>query len=222
MNLESLIGKRFGQWTVIDLVKITKPGRYYSSYYSKCICDCGTESLVLTGNLKRNSSKCKACYFKQLIPEMTGKSFGDLSVIEISHSNKNNIYYVCRCVCGENRTVNGSDLRLGKVKRCATCKRNIHKFHGMKGTSTWCIWQSMIQRCNNPNSTPYKNYGGRGIKVCERWLKFENFLADMGVRPNKLQIDRVNNDGNYEPSNCRWTTAAENIKNRRRGGSSKV
>jgi len=73
----------------------------------------------------------------------------------------------------------------------------------------------MVQRCTNPKAQAWRNYGGRGIGVCERWLKFENFLADMGERPIGLDLDRINNDGNYEPSNCRWTTRSANLKNTR-------
>jgi len=73
----------------------------------------------------------------------------------------------------------------------------------------------MVQRCTNPKAQAWRNYGGRGISVCERWLKFENFLADMGERPAGLDLDRINNDGNYELGNCRWTTRSVNIKNTR-------
>lgn len=84
-----------------------------------------------------------------------------------------------------------------------------------KKTKTYNVWIEMHHRCNNPNATNYKYYGGRGIKVCERWSKFENFLADMGESQEDLTLDRIDNNGNYEPSNCRWTDYKTSARNRR-------
>ena len=81
-------------------------------------------------------------------------------------------------------------------------------------TRTYECWSAMKQRCLNPRAVEYANYGGRGIRICERWVVFVNFLADMGERPEGLQIDRIDNNGGYEPSNCRWTTSKENQRNR--------
>jgi hypothetical protein len=87
--------------------------------------------------------------------------------------------------------------------------------HGMHATRTYKSWRSMINRCTNPNTPGYASYGGRGITVCDRWLIFEPFLADMGVRPEGRTLDRINNDGNYEPGNCRWATRFEQQRNKR-------
>ena len=89
---------------------------------------------------------------------------------------------------------------------------------GRTASATYNIWAAMIQRCTNPKSRDWRLYGARGITVCERWRKFENFLADMGTKPDGLSIDRIDNDGNYEPGNCRWATALEQARNKRTQG----
>lgn len=119
----------------------------------------------------------------------------------------------CRCKCGREKYVRAVRLANGESTACNRCG---HKTHGKCRTSIYGIWNQMIQRCYNPNTRFYDRYGGRGITVCERWKTFENFLADMGERPGKMEIDRYpNNDGNYEPGNCRWATRTQQTRNQR-------
>jgi hypothetical protein len=152
--------------------------------------------------------------------DITGQRFGRLVVIEDAGRTKvGRVIWFCRCDCGGRTTVEGVLLRNGNTKSCGCGQSPFIHGHSRRGmwSPTYFSWQKMLQRCNNPNSDRYKYYGARGIIVCERWLhSFENFLADMGERPPKRSIDRINNNGNYEPGNCRWATQSEQVRNSRR------
>jgi hypothetical protein len=130
--------------------------------------------------------------------------------------------WVCLCECGNATRVRGSDLASGRTRSCGCLHTEIRRTarkHGharRAGVSpTFQSWSSMLTRCTNPNNAQFHDYGGRGIQVCDRWLKFENFLADMGERPDGLTLDRRDSNGNYAPGNCRWATWDEQGQNRR-------
>jgi hypothetical protein len=143
-----------------------------------------------------------------------GRRFGRLVLVEQTKRR-----CTCICDCGQRTIVDSGNLTSGNTRSCG-CLRHEHPGakpkhgHGHR-TPTYSSWQSMLDRCTNPNHVYFRLYGGRGITVCDRWRSFENFLADMGLRPEGRSLDRVDPDGIYEPTNCRWATAVEQRRNRR-------
>src|SRR5580693_2694053 len=143
--------------------------------------------------------------------ELTGSRFGRLTVSGFAYVKSRRAYWNCVCDCGAVRVVASATLVIGNTKSCGCLGRENLKasnlIHGMSKTAEHKTWSGIIKRCENPKGKYWKNYGGRGIKICERWRNsFLNFYADMGPRPSpQHSIDRFpNNDGNYEPENCRW------------------
>ena len=150
------------------------------------------------------------------IKNVVGQQFGRLLVIRFSEMKNNGAWWVCLCSCGKEKVIDGGALRSSHTKSCG-CMPKKKPTHGLSKTRIYAVWSSMIGRCNNPSDNSYVNYGKRGIKICERWINsFENFYEDMGNRPTNLHsLDRIDVNGNYEPSNCRWATRSIQNNNKR-------
>ena len=128
--------------------------------------------------------------------------------------------WLCQCDCGKQSLTCASNLFEGQTKSCGCFRIETRgrssRTHGRSHSPVWGVWRAMINRCTNPNVFLFHRYGGRGISVCPRWRKsFSDFISDMGERPSGGSIDRINNDGNYEPGNCKWSTRKEQCRNRK-------
>ena len=212
-----LTGQRFSKLTVINATHKKGTNIYYD-----CLCDCGTIINTRGASIKAGCpTSCNKCK----IINLKGLRFSRLLVIKFAYMIKSCSVFECLCDCGKIKNIRGTHLKRGLTKSCGClCIEELKiraTSHGCatdnKCTSEYVSWTNMKQRCYNPNSKDYNNYGGRGIIICDRWKNsFDNFLSDMGKKPNeKYSIDRINVNGNYEPSNCRWATQLDQTNNKR-------
>lgn len=154
--------------------------------------------------------------------DLTGQQFNQLTVMVFAGRKPRigGAFWRCQCTCGNQVIVRTGDLKKGQQScGCLGSRNKIgdnNRTHGMSGSPIYAVWSSMLHRCELPSDTNYPKYGAKGIKVCERWQKFENFLADMGPRPSsEYSIDRKESTGDYTPDNCRWATVSEQNRNKR-------
>lgn len=198
-----------------------------------CECDCGKTKLVDGSSLRSGQSQSCGCeriarakaaaakrkFSPNKLIDLTGMKFWRWTVVAPARKDGEVIWW-CQCECGTEKFVSGPNLRSGKTKSCGCLQkemaRNQHRVHRMSGHPIYNSWGGMRDRCYNPNTKEWQHYGGRGIKVCKRWDEFKNFLADMfATWEPGLTLDRIDVNGNYEPSNCRWADYSTQNRNRR-------
>jgi hypothetical protein len=223
-KMENLIGQKFNRLTVIAAAE-KKNGKV--QWF--CRCDCGNEIIVNQYKLISGHTKSCGCLKKEKRIDLVGQRFGRLVVTSLNRAEtkdgKTRLYWNCICDCGNEHIVRGDILKSGMSQSCGCYAKDHSLIPLPEYTKEFAfdklknIYKYMKQRCYNPNHTKYRNHGGRGIKICDEWLGdsgFDQFYKDMGLPPSHgHQIDRINNDGNYAASNCRWVTNTENNRNKR-------
>ncbi len=161
---------------------------------------------------------------------LSGQRYGRLEVLTPGEVQSGGTEWMCLCDCGKLVIASTRSLRNGRKRSCGCLRKEITSLRGLsnathgqsssgstrKPSPTYNSWSSMLSRCNRKTDTFFHCYGGRGIRVCDYWDKFENFLEDMNEKPKGTSLDRIDNDSHYMPSNCRWSTATEQARNRRK------
>lgn len=237
--LVEMLGKRFGRLLVIE-----RAGSGPSGAHWKCRCECGTAMVANGRRLRNGECRSCGCLYRETRPspkriDLTGQVFDRLTVLGPAEpSTDGRVRWWCLCSCGVKKAMRARTLRDGNARSCG-CKRaeflrgpNMHRFkkgeatrlkhgHTRRGNGgrsrEYQAWCGMKNRCLNPTNKKYADYGGRGITVCERWSNsFEVFLADVGPKPSPSHsLDRIDPNGNYEPTNVRWATVHEQMVNKR-------
>lgn len=223
---KNLSGMKFNNLSVIKEVGKDK----YNQVLWECVCECGNTKIARSYDLTSGRTKSCGCIQREASKnnghkngyDLTGRRFGNLTVIKRSESKYGNRMWECVCDCGNIIKASSSKLISGEYKSCGCMKKERLKpyqqgTHHMTNTRLYRIWNGMKNRCYVPSQTKYEQYGGRGITVCDEWKNsFENFYKwamENGYRDD-LSIDRIDGDGNYEPGNCRWADDSTQNKNR--------
>lgn len=219
-----MLGKKFGKLTILSYAGKSE----YGDNIWKCKCECGTPVVNRTAAVSKPTSACPRC--KRLSgpnaekkrTQLLGQVFGKLSVLECAGLNKfDQITWLCQCECGNQIVVRTSALTCGESRSCGCGRSEAAKkqfsIHGLYEHPLYAIWSAMKERCYNPKHPSFHRYGDRGIRVCENWLgNFELFYnwALINGYQSGLTLERIDNDGNYDPGNCKWATYHEQAQNK--------
>lgn len=220
-----LTGKVFGRLKVLERVENSKNGQPRW----KCHCECGNECVVQGNKLRNGITKSCGCLQKEYASEshlddLCGRRFGRLEVIGRAENKSGKTTWLCRCECGNECVVRGECLKRGDTQSCGCLNKariiEANTTHGMSNSKFHHIWKGIKQRCLNVDNPEYKNYGGRGIKMYEPWLHdfqaFYEYISQLEhFGEERYSLDRINNDGNYEPDNLRWADAKTQNRNKR-------
>ena len=236
-KIQDLTGQRFGKLKVVERTEdhISPSGYKYVMW--RCQCDCGNFINVRTTDLKNNHTQSCGCLHKEMLSkakliDLTGQVYERLTVIKrvddyISPSGSHQVQWLCKCKCGKEVIVTGNNLKNGNSKSCGCYNREllpkINSTHNASNTRLYHIWICMKDRCYNPKNKKYKDYGGRGIIICDEWINdfeaFANWAYDNGYIENvsrgECTIDRIDVNGNYCQQNCRWVNQKVQSNNKR-------
>lgn len=204
----NLPGDKYGNLTLVSDLRTFKGKTKWH-----CLCDCGKPTVVSQTALRTEHTKTCGCVIGE--PTPVGVRFGRLVVLSKASGVDERTHWKVLCDCGTETSVRAYRVKHGETRSCGCLVSDTNSTHRMSGTSTYRAWAHAKDRCVNAANPDWPDYGGRGVTFHSAWYNFANFFRDMGERPNGTSIDRINNEGGYEPGNCRWATNKEQSRNRR-------